>query len=121
MRRDRLHLSQYQSIETGSDTNGRFYIAYSSRASLFFRDVVALRKWLKLPKGIPSRDSFDSWIASIEAADQERASKKAKPLTGEPLMEGNGPNLSQELLATGFGPEVFAEEEDPTANTKMIT
>ena len=89
---------------------------------MFFRDVVKLRKWLKLPKGIPSRDSFDSWIASIEAADQERVSKKAQPLTGGPLMEGNGPNLSQELLATGFGPEVFAEEEeDPTANTKMIT
>ena len=121
MRRERLHLSQYQSIETGLDGNGRFYIAYSSRASLFFRDVVALRKWLKLPKGIPSRDSFDSWIASIEAADQERVSKKAKPLTGEPLMEGSGPNLSQELLATGFGPEVFQDDEDPTENTKMFT
>ena len=122
MKREKLHLSTYQTIETGLDWNGRYYIAYSSRASLFFRDVVALRKWLKLPKGIPSRDSFDSWIASIEAADQERASKKAQPLTGGPLMEGKAPNLSQELLATGFGPEVFAEEEeDPTANTKMIT
>ena len=121
MRRERLHLSQYQSIETGLDWNGRYYIAYSSPASLFFRDVKALRKWLKLPKGVASRDSFDSWIASIEAADQERVSKKAQPLTGEPLISGNGPNLSQELLETGFGPEVFAEEEDPTANTKMIT
>ena len=112
MKREKLHLSQYQSIETGSDTNGRFYIAYSSRASLFFRDVVALRKWLKLPKGIPSRDSFDSWIASIEAADQERAAKK-KPLPQE--------GLSDELLATGFGPEAFQDDEDPPANTKMIT
>ena len=111
MRRERIHISQYQSIETGLDWNGRYYIAYSSRASLFFRDVVALRKWLKLPKGIPSRDSFDSWIASIEAADQERAAKK-KPLPQE--------GLSDELLATGFGPEAF-QEEDPTANTKMIT
>jgi len=25
------------------------------------------------------------------------------------------------LLATGFGPEVFQDDEDPTANTKMIT
>ena len=112
MKRDRLHISQYQSIETGLDWNGRYYIAYSSRASLFFRDVVALRKWLKLPKGIPSRDSFDSWIASIEAADQERAAKK-KPLPQE--------GLSDELLATGFGPEAFQDDEDPTANTKMIT
>ena len=121
MRRDRLNLSRYQSIETGLDWNGRYYIACSSRASQFFRDVAALRKWLKLPKGIPSRDSFDSWIASIEAADQERVSKKAQPLTGGPLMEGKAPNLSQELLETGFGPEVFQDDEDPTANTKMIT
>ena len=121
MRRERIHISQYQSIETGLDWNGRYYIACSSRASMFFRDVVKLRKWLKLPKGIPSRDSFDSWIASIEAADQERVSKKAQPLTAEPLTEGKAPNLSQELLATGFGPEVFQDDEDPTANTKMIT
>ena len=97
MKRSRIHLSTYQSIETGLDWNGRYYIACSSRASMFFRDVVALRKWLKLPKGIPSRDSFDSWIASIEAADQERTDKK-RPLPQE--------GLSAELLATGFGPEV---------------
>ena len=121
MKRERLHLSQYQSIETGLDFNGRYYIAYSSRTSLYFRDVVALRKWLKLPKGIPSRDSFDSWIASIEAADQERVSKKAQPLTGGPLMEGKGPNLSQELLATGWGPEVHLDESDPNYQTKMVT
>ena len=115
MKREKLHLSQYQSIETGSDTNGRFYIAYSSRASLFFRDVVALRKWLKLPKGIPSRDSFDSWIASIEAADQERAAKRTSNLAEVRS------SPSAELLATGFGPEVFQDDEDPTANTKMVT
>ena len=112
MKRDRLHLSQYQSIETGLDWNGRYYIACSSRASQFFRDAVVLRKWLKLPKGIPSRDSFDSWIASIEAADQERAAKK-KPLPQE--------GLSDELLATGFGPEAFQDDKDPTAHTRMIT
>ena len=111
MKREKLHLSTYQTIETGLDWNGRYYIAYSSRASLFFRDVVALRKWLKLPKGIPSRDSFDSWIASIEAADQERVAKK-NPLPKE--------GLSDELLATGFGPEAFQDDEDPTTNCKMV-
>ena len=118
MKREKLHLSHYQSVETGLDASGRFYIAYSSPASLFFRDVQALRKWLKLPKGVASRDSFDSWIASIEAADQERVSKKAQPLTGGPLMEGKAPNLSPELLATGWGPEAF--DEDPTANTRTV-
>jgi hypothetical protein len=101
MRRERLHLSHYQSIETGLDASGRFYIAYSSPASMFFRDVTALRKWLKLPKGVASRESFDSWIASLEAAD----AAKQKPF----LREG----LSDELLATGFGPEVHLDESDP--------
>jgi hypothetical protein len=100
VKRDRLHISHYQTVETGLDASGRFYIAYSSPASLFFRDVKALRKWLKLPKGVASRDSFDSWIASIEAADQERAAnKKPSPQEG----------LSDELLATGFGPEAFVD------------
>ena len=111
MKREKLHLSQYQSVETGLDASGRFYIAYSSRASMFFRDVVALRKWLKLPKGIASRDSFDSWIASIEAMDQERADKK-RPLPQE--------GLSDELLATGFGPEAFQDDEDPNYQTRMV-
>jgi hypothetical protein len=121
MKREKLHISQYQSIETGLDASGRFYIAYSSPASMFFRDVTALRKWLKLPKGVASRDSFDSWIASLEAADQERVSKKAQPLTGGPLTKGKGSNLSQELLETGFGPECHLDESDPNYQTKMVT
>ena len=107
MKRERLHLSRHQSIETYRDWNGRAYIACSSTASMLFRDVGELRKWLKLPKGIASRDSFDSWIASLEAADQERVSKRAEPLT-------------QQLLESGFGPECHLDD-DPTANTKMIT
>jgi hypothetical protein len=112
MRRERLHLSRYTSIETYRDWNGRVFIAYSSSASMLFRDVTALRKWLKLPKGVASRDTFDSWIASIEAADQERADKK-KPL----LQEG----LSDELLATGFGPEVHLDESDPMDDLRQAS
>ena len=121
MKREKLSLSRYQSIETYRDAGcSRVYIAYSNNASVMFCDVQALRKWLKLPKGVASRDSFDSWIASIEAADQERVSKKAQPLTGGPLMEGKAPNLSQEVLATGWGPEVHLDESDPTTNCKMV-
>jgi hypothetical protein len=120
MKRERLHLSRYQFVETYRDWNGRAYIACSSTASMLFRDVGELRRWLKLPKGIASRESFDSWIASLDAADQERVSKRAEPLTREPLVEATAPNLSQELLETGFGPECHLDD-DPTANTKMIT
>jgi len=58
----------------------------------------------------------------MEAIDQERVSKKAQPLTGGPLMEGKAPNLSQELLATGFGPECHGlDESDPQFQTRTIT
>lgn len=121
MKRERLHLSVHTNIETGVDWNGRYYIAYANGASVFMRCSKEVRKWLKLPAKIPSREAYDSWIASLQAADQERVSKKAQPLTGEPLIEGNGPNLSQELLSTGFGPECHLDDSDPNHQTKMIT
>jgi len=109
MKRERLHLSSYTSIETYRDWNGRVFIAYSSNASMLFRDAGELRKWLKLPKGVASRESFDSWIASLEAADA--AKQKPSPKEG----------LSDELLATGFGPEVHLDESDPNYQTRMVT
>ena len=108
-RRETLRLSQYQSIETDRDLNGRYYIAYSGGCSIFYRDTKELLKFLKIPKSIPMRASLDSWLASLAEADAQRKSAKA------PV------GLSAEHLATGFGPEAHADEEDPTANTKMIT
>ena len=112
-KRDRLHLSPYQTIETGRDWNGRFYIAYSNGASVFIRDLKELRRFLKVPKGIPSRESLDSWLASLEAMDKEREDKRTN------LAQEEG--LSEELLATGFGPEVHAlDESDPNYATKTV-
>lgn len=111
-KRDRLHLSPYQNIETGRDWNGRYYIAYSGGASVFVRDLKELRRFLKVPKGIPSRESLDSWLASLEAMDKEREAKR------EHLPEEG---MSEELLATGFGPEVHAlDESDPNFATKTV-
>jgi hypothetical protein len=70
MKRERLHLSQTTTVETGKDWNGRFFIAYDKGASVFLRCPIAVRKWLKLPAKIPMRESYDSWIASLEAADK---------------------------------------------------
>jgi hypothetical protein len=118
VKRERLHLSRYQSVETYVDGwNGRAYIACSSNTSMLFRDVAELRRFLKLPKGIASREAFDSWIASLEAADQERVSKKAEPLTSEAPEVQMSSSLSQELLATGFGPECHDVDNE---NTKMV-
>lgn len=119
MKRERLHLSQHQVIETYRDWSGRAFVAYSSGCSMFFRDRKALVRWLKVPKSIPMRASLDSWLDSLEAADGDRSVKREQPLTSEAPIEQTAPSLSQELLATGFGPECH-DEEDPALSTKMI-
>jgi hypothetical protein len=75
---------------------------------MFFRDAKDLRRFLKLPLGIASRASFDSWIESLAASDAER-----KATTSE--------GLSAEHKATGFGPECHKlDESDPNHNTRTI-
>lgn len=74
MKRERLHLGPRTTIETSRDWNGRFFIAYTKDASVFLRSPSDVRRWLRLPAKIPSREAFDSWIASLEAADQQQAS-----------------------------------------------
>jgi hypothetical protein len=104
MKRDRLVLSQSQSIETARDWSGRFFIAYSSGASVFIRDIKELRKFLKIPKSIPMRASLESWLESL--ADMDAQKEAPKPAEVD--------------LQQTWGPEAHADEEDPTANTKMI-
>ena len=112
MKRDALRLSQQQFIETGRDHNGRYFIAYSSGASVFIRDTKELRRFLKIPRSIPMRESLESWLASLEDMDAVRETARREP---QPAL-----SLSDELLATGFGPEVFQDDADPTANTRTI-
>ena len=108
MKRDRLHLPTGTSVETSRDSNGRYFIAYARGASVFLRSSKEVRQFLRLPAKIPSREAFDSWIASLEAQDAERH---------EQPREG----LSDELLATGFGPEVHSlDESDPNHNTRTV-
>jgi len=75
VKRDALRLSQHQFIETGRDHNGRYFIAYSSGASIFVRDIAGLRRFLKLPKALPMRESLDSWLASLSDQDASRQSE----------------------------------------------
>jgi hypothetical protein len=105
MKRERLHLSQHQVIETYRDWSGRVYIAYSGGASVFIRDRKELVRFLKIPKSIPMRASLDSWLDSLAAADAER-----KGATAEPVGDANVPG--------SFDP--LAHEEDPALSTKMI-
>ena len=106
MKRDTLRLSQKQFIETGRDHNGRYFIAYSSGASVFIRELEELRRFLNISKGLPMRESLESWLASLEDMDAKRQPAPSPP--------------TAELLATGFGPECHLDESDPNHATKTI-
>jgi hypothetical protein len=104
MKRDSLRLSPTMSVETGLDWNGRYWIAYSSGASVFVRDVAELRRFLKAPKGIPMRESLESWLASL--ADMDAARGKAPEPVGDANVEGS------------WDPQAHDVDND---NTRMIT
>jgi len=99
-------------IQTSRDWNGRFFICYSSSTSLFLNSSKAVLRWAKYPKSTPTREALEKWLTELDAADAARLAAKAAAVDEPP-----GP-IDE---AGGFGPEVFAaDEDDPTANTKMI-
>lgn len=106
-KRDTLRLSQHQFIETYRDGAGRCFIAYSSGASVFIRERKELLRFLKIPKSIPMRASLDSWLASLADMDAKRK---------QPEQQG----ISDEVLATGFGPECHLDESDPNHQTRTV-
>ena len=105
-KRERLHLQGGMTVETGLDWNGRWFIGCRRGCSQYFRDSGVLRKFLALPPKTASREAFDSWIASLEAADTARKAPEPEP--------------SKELMATGFGPECHLDESDPNHATRTI-
>lgn len=107
-------------IETSRDWDGRWYVAWKPDASMYFRDRKQLLKFCAWPPKTPTGDALRSWLSSMEQMDAERVSGKVEPLTSEPLVEGSGSNLSQELLATGFGPECHIDESDPNFQTRTV-
>lgn len=110
MKRDRLAISRFQSVETYLDFDGRVFIAYSSGASIFVRDKKELRKFLGLAPKTPSREALDSWLVSLDAIDDERQNRKQQKTTG----------LAEEVLQTGFGPECHLDESDPNHQTRTV-
>ena len=103
MRRERLNLSQYQSIETGRDGNGRFFLAYSNGASVFIRDLKELRRFLKVPRSIAMRETLDAWLAELEEADKKKTTLE---VVGDANVEGS------------WDPK--AHEDDPALSTRMV-
>ena len=84
MKYEQLALGPNLHINSGCDTNGRYYIGSARGCAMFFRDPVALRKFLKLPKGTPSREALDSWLETMLFNDRQRKDSALKePPAGE--------------------------------------
>ena len=67
MKRDRLTLGVGMSVETGADTNGRWFVCYARNASIYTRNHAAVRSFLKLPQKTTSRENLDAWLANLDA------------------------------------------------------
>jgi hypothetical protein len=98
VKRDSIRLSPTTTVETYRDLNGRAYIAFSGGASVFIRDVGELRRFLKLPKGIPMRESLESWLASVADMDAKR---KAPEPVGDANVEGSFDPLAHDVDNSG--------------------
>ena len=73
------------------------------KTARLFTDPKAILKFVKWPKSTPTGDALRAWLASFDK---------------QPEAPAPGLNMKQ-IKAEGFGPE--AHDEDPTANTKMVT
>ena len=80
------------------------YTVLSGKSARPFTDPKAILKWVKWPKGTPTGDALRAWLASFDQ----------KPEAAAPE-----PDFAERIKAEGFGPE--SHDDDPTANTKMIT
>ncbi len=116
MKRDAF-VSKGLRVETSIDASGRWFTCWKPDVSVYCRTRKDLLKFASWPIKTPTGDSLRAWLDQLEAIDQER-NKKALPLTTPELIQGNAPNLSPELLATGWGPEVHDVDNE---NTRMIT
>ena len=100
-------------IETATDWSGRWFVVWKPNVSVYCRTRKEVLKFASWPAKTPTGDALRAWLDQMEAIDQER-SKRALPLTTPELIQGSAPNLSPELLATGWGPEVHDVDNENT-------
>lgn len=80
------------------------YIVWKPHCSVVLRTQKEVIKWVKWPVKTPTGDALREWLKGF---DDETAVQTAID--------------RERVKAEGFGPEAHDGEEDPTANTKMIT
>ncbi len=87
--------------------NGWRVNAWKPNVSMTFTDRKALLKFISWPTKTPTGDLIRGWIDGQIAQVTALSADDTEPAPTESA-------LSPELLATGFGPEVFAGELDPS-------
>lgn len=88
--------------------NGALFIAWKPNVSMAFRERKQLLKFVGWPAKTPTGDQFREWLKSFDVS--------------ETLVDDPQPSLTltDELLATGFGPECHLDETDPNYQTKTV-
>ena len=80
------------------------YTVMSGNCARPFTDPKEILRWIKWPKSTPTGDALREWFASFEQ---------------EPETPAPETDFAERIKAEGFGPE--AHDDDPTAQTKMVT
>ena len=79
------------------------FVVWSNHSSKIFQDKKEALKFIQWPKSTPTGALIREWFDQFEE-------------------DGNLPKLDMEKIKKeGFGPEAHSDEEDPTAQTKMVT
>tara|TARA_Y100001937_G_scaffold76728_1_gene104171 strand:- start:781 stop:1095 length:315 start_codon:yes stop_codon:yes gene_type:complete len=79
------------------------YTVSNGLTSRLFTDNKRMLEFIRWPKGTPTGQAIREWLASFDE----------KPQAAAPELD------MAKIKAEGFGPE--AHDDDPTANTKMVT
>ena len=80
-----------------------YFVAWKPHTSRMFYDRREMMRWIKWPKGTPTREAIDSFLDGLEAP-------KAQP------------TLDLEAIKReGFGPEAHAlDDSDPNSQTRTV-
>ena len=106
MKRDHFKAPGVSILRQGDRWNGASYIAWKPHVSQCFTDRRSLLRFISWPTKTPTGDAIREWLNSHDDAPAAEA---------EPAVA-----LSQEVLATGFGPECHLDETDPNHQTRTI-
>ena len=82
------------------------YTVRLGNKAMLFIDPKKILRFVKWPKGTPTGEAMREWLSSFEEADAKATAPKLDMAA---------------IKKEGFGPEAHADDDDPTANTKMVT